>query len=353
MRKTSVAVTFDGVDVSEDVSKYLKSLSYTDSEDGEADDLQLSLADKDAVWMQKWLNNRAVAAYLGVRNEDDAGKGITISAKILYEDDNDVDELDCGLFYLDSIGISGPPPTVSIKASSLPVHKDVKSVKQSRSWERYSLSGIAAEIAASGGLMLLYLSQSDPQYGRLEQYGVSNIAFLRDLCVRAGLSVKVSGGMLIVYEKSEYEIKKTVAEIRYGDGRYTNFKLATNAVGTSYTSCHVAFTRENGDTISGWAFSEKNSDRKTDNVLEVIENVASVAEAENLAAALLKDATALEYVVTFTMPGNPRLVAGCTVRLAGFGAWDGSYMIKTAKHVVGDGGYSTSLTLRRVWRDDE
>ena len=55
-----------------------------------------------------------------------------------------------------------------------------------------------------------------------------------------------------------------------------------------------------------------------------------------------------EYTASFTYPGNPNLLAGCTVTLEGWGAWDGRYIIKQAKHTVSNSGYTTQITVRRA-----
>lgn len=56
VRRTKVGVSFGGVDISGDVNRYFQSLSYTDNEEEEADDLQIKLNDEDDVWLCKWLN---------------------------------------------------------------------------------------------------------------------------------------------------------------------------------------------------------------------------------------------------------------------------------------------------------
>ena len=40
--------------------------------------------------------------------------------------------------------------------------------------------------------------------------------------------------------------------------------------------------------------------------------------------------------------------AGETVRLKGWGAFSGNYIISQAKHSVGSSGYTTQIQLRRV-----
>ena len=45
-RRAAVQVNFAGVDITNDIRKYLLSLTYTDSEEDEADDLQIKLQDR-------------------------------------------------------------------------------------------------------------------------------------------------------------------------------------------------------------------------------------------------------------------------------------------------------------------
>ena len=60
-RRTVVRLTFDGVDISADINRYLQSLSYTDNEQDETDDLQLTLDDREGVWLGNWLNTPAAS----------------------------------------------------------------------------------------------------------------------------------------------------------------------------------------------------------------------------------------------------------------------------------------------------
>lgn len=56
-RKASMSVSFNGTDISAVVSKYLMSLSFTDNEEDEADDIQIKLQDRDGTWLQQWLQD--------------------------------------------------------------------------------------------------------------------------------------------------------------------------------------------------------------------------------------------------------------------------------------------------------
>ena len=55
-RRTAVKLYFKGRDISKDLSKYLLSLSYTDKEEDETDDISISLDDREGKWIKDWLN---------------------------------------------------------------------------------------------------------------------------------------------------------------------------------------------------------------------------------------------------------------------------------------------------------
>lgn len=55
-RRTAVKLYFKGRDISKDLSKYLLSLSFTDKEEDETDDISISLDDREGKWIKDWLN---------------------------------------------------------------------------------------------------------------------------------------------------------------------------------------------------------------------------------------------------------------------------------------------------------
>lgn len=133
------------------------------NDDGVSDDLQVTLQDRDKIWMKSWLNEMVNAA---------AGDALKIRAKIWinYWNGYDVEEfLDCGEFELDSVSLSGPPNTVTIKACSLPFTSQIRQTKKSKAWENYSLSAILAEIAGANGMGYFFDTPNDPFYDRVEQ----------------------------------------------------------------------------------------------------------------------------------------------------------------------------------------
>lgn len=283
------------------------------------------------------------------------GKGLKISAVIVLRngnnDGNDV-VLDCGQFELDSIDAQGPPATVTIKATSLSFGNTVRQTLKSKSWENITLSEISSQIARQNGMGVLFESEFNPRYSRVEQYQTSDIAFLQKLCHNAGCSLKATNNILVVYDQTAYEGKKAVKKIKFGEeGGYTKYKLSTGT-NNCYTSCRVYCTTTNGTVISATEYAE-NYNENSDNqqCLQVCQRVSSKAEAQELAHKLLRLHNKFEITGTFTFPGDPKLAAGNTVELCDFGFGDGKYIVKSAKHSISSSGYTTQVTLRKCLPD--
>ena len=281
------------------------------------------------------------------KTEGVASKGLRIQASIVREnwnDDGKDDLLECGQFELDSVTASGPPDTINIKGTSLPYSSAVRQTKKSRSWENYFLSGIVKEIANKNGMAFMFIADEDPQYKRVEQYRKSDIAFLQKLCHDAGCSLKVTNNIIVVFDQAKNDKKSVVRTIKKGTKNdYISYSLRTGKDDT-YTSCKVIYKN-----ISATAYVEDyDKDKKDNQCLKIHQKVSSYAEAKRLAEKQLKMHNKYELTALFTFPGDPKLLAGCTVKLNSFGPWDGKYVIKQAKHTVSSSGYTTQITLRKV-----
>ena len=289
-------------------------------------------------------------ADVGFGGSGDGGErkeGMKIQAVIaqLNRDGDGKDrELDCGFFELDSVKLSGPPTVVTIKATSLPYTSTIRKVKKTRSWENITLSEIAAEIAGKNGMTSMYLPHRQKLYKRVEQNDVSDIAFLEKLCADAGYRLKVANNILIVFD--QIGDKTPVREIT-PESDFLKYSISTGKDST-YTSCRVSYYSPDGVLIEGYAYRDDyKEDNKNNEQLEIRQRVESVAEAEALAAAQLKKHNKFAVKPVFTFPGSPALQAGLTVRLTGWGALSGDYVIAKATHTVGS-GYTTQIELREA-----
>jgi len=70
---------------------------------------------------------------------------------------------------------------------------------------------------------------------------------------------------------------------------------------------------------------------------------ADVTEnADRQAKAVAREKNKKEWTCTLKLVGNPKMVAGVTFELTGFGVYSGKYIVDEAEHKVGD-GYTTSI----------
>lgn len=337
-RRSVIKLTFDGTDVTADINKYLQSFSYTDNEEDKTDDMQISIDDREFVWLDGWLNTPT------------AGKGSELSAVIIqknWESDGRDRVLDCGVFEVDTVDGSGPPAKVTIKATSIPCSSTIRTQKKTKAWEKIFLSAIASEIAGNAGLSVMYESSSNPFYIRKEQIQESDITFLQRLCKAAGISLKVTAKMVVLFDAAEYEAKDAVRKIERGKADVLKWSFTTSVHDASYSKCHVAYTDPATGATIEYTYTPRNSD-KSGTVLEVNEKVSDREEARKLAMKRLRQKNKGGFKASFNLVGDARLVAGITVEVAGFGAFDGKYIIETAGHTISRSGYKTNVTLRRV-----
>lgn len=282
---------------------------------------------------------------------DSKTKGLGIRASIAcISPDGTRTVTDCGLFELDDIKASGPPATVTIKATSLG-YSGIRKTENDKSWENYTLKRIAEEIGGKVGLGVLFECDVDPKYERIEQSKQTDIALLKKLCQNCGYSLKIADNRIIIFDQKKYEAQEEIASITFGDGSYTKWSLATGEGEVEYAACRVNYTDPaTGKTIKGEAHSEnyKPDDEKNEILVVTDQKVSNADEAKELAEKLLKLNNKLEREATITVPGNPIYAAGMTVRLHNFGYWSGKYLISKAKHDVSTSGYTTTITLRKV-----
>ena len=395
-RRTTVKLYFKGRDISKDLSKYLLSLSYTDKEEDETDDISISLDDREGKWIKDWLNTNKTAktktetvttkgevkvgnivqfkggpvyissmaaeptvtrgaskckctiansnahpyhlisqdgakVYGWVNASDVEGetvttkkttkatekrafKGTEIHAMVIQKNpySNGKDKvLDCGVFEIDSVSYTGPPQKLSIKATSIPYKTELRQTKHSRTWENTTLKNMGAKIAKRNGMKFMYLSDSNPTYKRKEQVNMTDIAFLKKMCKKAGISLKVTSKTIVLFDAADYEKKKEVKKIKAGKGNILSYSFSTKTADTAYSSCHVIYTDPNTKKTIEATYTPENANSDGQK-LEVKQKVSSVAEARELARKSLRAKNKGETTAEFTLVGDVDYVAGIT-----------------------------------------
>lgn len=335
-RRTKLKVKYEGADISKDLEEYLISLSYTDNEEDQADDLQLNLEDKKGNWARNWLVQTGA-------------KGANVEATIIQiHEDGSTSELKCGKFKSDTVNESGPPTKVSIKATSIPTDSKIKSEDKTKAWEKIKLSAIAAEIAKKNKLKSQFESEEDPFYDRVEQTKKSDLLFLKELCKDAGISLKITDKKLVLFDAAKFEKLPPIATLKRGNADILRWNFGTNYNDTGYSACEVTYTDpKTKKTIKGF-FKNPKAKKATARVLKLNTKVKDKGEADRLAKKSLREKNKKETQASIEVTGNVDFVAGVNIMIKGWGIYDGKYMIQTAGHSVAESGYKTSLSLRKV-----
>ncbi|GHV50439.1 hypothetical protein FACS1894216_02650 [Synergistales bacterium] len=330
-RRTRIKLIYEGKDISRDIAPFLLSFDYTDKASGEADDIQITLEDRDGLWRDPWFPS----------------KGDKIAASIITEnwDEGSSRSLYCGSFEVDEIEVSEPPMTVSVKAVSAPRSTSMRDESKNKNWEGYKLSGIAGDIAGKAGMSLEYIAEKDPQYDTRNQVEQSDMSFLMKLCSDSGLALKVTDEKIVIFDEEEFEEKAAVSSLKRGDYRIISASLKTKMAGT-YKAAHVAYS----DSLEDEKFEVYEDDETIDGdngqTLEINQRVRGRGEAEELAKGKLREANKKEVTGSFTMAGDLGLVAGLNLSIEGYGKFDGKYFIESAKHSYSGSGYTTGVEIR-------
>lgn len=340
-RQTTIKLKYNGKDITSDLTPYLKGFSFSDPISGMADDLQIKLEDRGHIWENEWF----------------PGKEDTLNASIImknYDETGVPKELPLGNFEIDEITSSGAPSEIDIKAVSVPNNTTLRGVAKNRSWEKAKLSVIAQDIADGADLTLIYDTEYDKKLERAEQTEQSDLEFLNKLCQDAGLALKVTNDQIVILDEKEYEAAEPVMTIVRDD-----LSLAVNTTGDSvvpiaynlrssirdvYYRCDVKYSNTKKKKSIEGSFTAPNKTKGK--VLVINEQVETIAEANQLAEKKLREKNREEFTGSFNLMGQIKLAASLTVKILGYGAFDGKYIITNAKHVVGS-GYTTNIDIRR------
>lgn len=341
-RRILTIIKYNNKDISADISKYLKSISYTDNLSGEADDLQITLEDKAGLWQSTWMPEKG--ALLDVMLQQKYWQ--TLSAL--------PQSLRLGLFEIDEITSSGYPSEVQIKAVSVPDNNTLRGTERSRSWEKAKLQVIANDIASAAGMSLFWDTEENPVLDRAEQTEQSDLSFLYAICKDKGLALKISDKKIIIFDEAKYETEKAKITIvkpgtvykKESGMKYlfvgTGYSLRTK-IRDIYAACRVSYQQGSSKSNIEATYTAAGKKGKT---LQVNEQVESVAEALDLAKKRLREKNKDEVTGSLNMLGNFVLLSGVTVNLLGFGAFDDKYLITRASHDIGS-GYTTNIDVRR------
>jgi phage protein D len=347
-RRAGASITYDSVDITEAIEKYLKSLEYTDVLTGQADDLQITLEDRNGLWLESWFPE----------------KGATLTASIKTKYWNSLTEaekeLPLGIFEIDEIECSAMPSEAKIKAVSVPNNTTLRGEEHTRAWEKYTIKKIAKDIVDKAKMELVFSAKEDPTIDRVEQSEQSDLEFLNKLCNDNGLALKVTDNQIVIFDMTELEEKEpsilfvrpsttqtntvdeavaeTLKQIKPSGWRFST------TIRDVYKACTVEYTDGGSKTKISYTFTDPN--KKEGKTLLVKQEVKTQAEAERLAKKSLREKNQDEVTGSITCMGYVDLSAGLTVTVKDFGHFDGKYIISQVRHTLGS-GYTCSVDIRK------
>lgn len=79
-RRTYARIKINGTDVTEDINRYLLSVSYSDEMSSKTDDLSVTIDDREGVWLKNWLNTKVEA-----KGTDSTDTGISVGDNVMVK----------------------------------------------------------------------------------------------------------------------------------------------------------------------------------------------------------------------------------------------------------------------------
>ncbi|OUE50269.1 phage late control D family protein [Citrobacter amalonaticus] len=325
---TGFQVLYEGVNITEDITNDVLSITYTDNEDGKVDDISITLKDESKKWLGDWLPMRGD------------------KVRLLIKPMNQI-VLDCGQFEVDEVGASGPPTVMEFSAVSVSVKSAVRRELKSKAWEKITLKGIAESIAKLAGLELQFLLDEDnnPFYEREDQTEESDLNFLHRLSKDEGLSLKVTDRQLVIFAQAMFEEKEPIATFTLGVDDVISWSFGSQS-SDLYKSCTCKYRLPKKRKSISYTWEDPNVDYGSN--LKIRKCVANIDEAKRKARAALRHKNRYQSTGALSLVGDTRMVAGVTISISGVGKFSGKYLVSKATHSISQSGYVVNIELRKV-----
>ena len=227
-RRTQVKIQLNGQDITGSLEKDTLTLTFQDSTEETADNLDIQIQNRDKRWLKSWF----------------PAKKDLLSAEIISEGGT----LSCGTFLLDDVGMSGRPLTVSMKGVAKPSDQDFSEVEHNQTWEQATLQDIAATIAGRAGIALEYIASENPTIRFQTQEGKTDMAFLQELASKHGVTMKLYNQKLVLYDMQQLEQGGALRTIR--EQEMTSWDAKDTLQDTAYAGASVQYINTDGEVMT-------------------------------------------------------------------------------------------------------
>lgn len=310
-------VLYNGKNITTDISKSLLSINYTDKSGGDADEIEITVEDVEGKWQDEWYPS----------------KGATLSVEMGMEGGN---ILNCGVFTIDEISVSGSPDVVSMRGIAATISKSVRT-KKSYPHENKTLKQIVQTVAQNHGFIVIG-DIPDIKTEYVLQKNETDLAFLSRLAQTYGCTFNLRDNQVVFTDAGKLESGKSVITLTKSDISTYSF---TNKTSGTYKAANLKHHNQKTNKVVKGGAGDDNIISDDESTLRVRAENKNQAEAK--ARAVLINANANERTGTFTMPGNTLILAGNNISMEGFGNNSGSYYLVSTTHSIDkSSGYSTS-----------
>lgn len=333
MRTATLKLLYNNKDISADIAEHVLDVTHDDNASGKADDLQVTLEDREDLWKTGWYPKKGAELKCEfICKEWPAGGDTVYSA---------------GLFTIDEIESNGPPDTITIKAPSSAVTTSLRREKKNRPWEAVTLEQIGRTLVQGSGMQLYYEVDEPVQFERVDQRDESDLAFLKRVCESRGVNCKVAVGKVIIYSAKKYDAMPSVLSLGKGDGCLRTWRFSDKS-SDLYRACQVSYWDPDKKQEAVYMFEPPEAPA-SGQVLKINERVESLSAAMDRAGTELRKKNKSECTGELSCWGLPTAKSGLNMTVFGFGKFNGLYAIDKSTHKESKNeGYTTSLSVRKV-----
>lgn len=205
-RNIKVIVVFNKVDISDEISHSISSLTYTDNSKNAIDDLEITMENLDYRWLKEWYPDENAQLLVGIC--DINGK------KSKY--------LDLGTFYVDEPTFDNN--TVNLKCIALPLNQNIRDQKNTNAWEKITLKELVTEIANKHEMSAEIYCDNE-YFERIDQDNETDLSFISRIAKETGLNTKITDDKIVIFDTEEMEKNETIEIFNINDYRIRNFSL--------------------------------------------------------------------------------------------------------------------------------
>jgi uncharacterized protein len=319
-------LTYQGVNITADISQMVTSITYLDCLSGASGSLEVDLEDHEKRWQGPWQPTEG----------DQVNLMMGYTGKAL---------LPCGDFQIDELCLSGPPDVLQMRCLAAYITPAMRTAN-SAGYENQSLTQIAATIASKHELSVIGAGDSDDvTFARITQRQETDLEFLQRLANNHNYEFTIRGKQLVFYPRQSLESSPAIATVYRDDLVRFEFRLKTHRV---YKAAQVAYQLPETKQL---VFQRvvASPDPPTGDTKKLVVRCENGQQATLKAMSALHATNMVRTSATCTAVGSTVYAAGNAITMSGFGFNDGKYLIEAARHRLERAtGYTTELTMRRI-----